>query len=94
MMKFMNQYGTPRERIDDSFRARVENGADTGIRTAAARSGGMRDLGGYPQAMVYAPEATFENIYGDEEGFSRGTIFSDLYFPFECSSCRGNGGMA
>ncbi len=89
----MNQYGTPRERIDDSFRARVDNGAYSGVRTASAQPGGMRELKGYPQAMVYAPEATFENIYGDEEGLSRGTIFADLYFPFDCSSCRGMGGM-
>lgn len=86
-MKFNNQYGTPRERIDDSFRARVENGASNAVRTAAAW-----DPNGYPQAMVYAPESTFTDIYGEEEGLSRGTIFSALYFPFNCSSC-GNGGM-
>ena len=44
---------------------------------------------GAPLAMIYAPEQTFTDIYEDEEGLSRGTIFADLYFPFE--AC---GGMA
>ena len=88
----MNQYSTPRERIDDSFRIRVENGAFAGA-PAADRSYAAWDPNGSPQAMVYAPESTFSNIYGDEEALSRGTLFSDLYFPFDRSSCRGNGGM-
>ena len=40
-----------------------------------------------PLAMIYAPEQTFTDIYDDEEGLSRGTIFADLYFPFE--ACGG-----
>ena len=43
--------------------------------------GGMTP--GEPLAMVYSPEQTFTDIYEDEEGLSRGTIFADLYFPFE-----------
>ena len=43
--------------------------------------------GNMPLAMVYAPEQTFTDIYDDEEGLARGTIFADLYFPFE--ACGG-----
>ena len=42
---------------------------------------------GMPLAMIYAPEQAFTDIYDDEEGLSRGTIFADLYFPFE--ACGG-----
>ena len=90
----MNQYSTRRERIDDAFRARVEAGVSpyTATGNTDPTGGAGRDPASLPLAMVYAPESTFTDIYGDEEGLSRGTIFSDLYFPFECSSCRGSGG--
>ncbi len=91
-MKQTNQYGTRRERIDDAFRARLEAGSAPYFSPAVTRP--SWDPNSFPQAMVYAPESTFANVYGDEEGLSRGTIFSDLYFPFECSSCRGKGGAA
>ena len=91
----MNQYSTRRERVDDDFRTRIESGSYSPVTppVSAVNYAPTWDPNGFPQAMVYAPESTFTDIYGDEEGLSRGTIFSDLYFPFECSSCRGNGGM-
>ncbi len=90
----MNQYGAPL-RIDDDFRARSGVRNDVQMQTRIFTANDMPtvwSLSGMPQAMVYAPESTFENIYGDEEGLCRGTIFGDLYFPFEAASC-GNGGM-
>ena len=89
----MNQYGAP-ARIDDDFRVRagVRNGAQLQPRMLLPEDMPVWTLSGMPQAMVYAPESTFENIYGDEEGLCRGTIFEDLFFPFEAANC-GNGGM-
>jgi len=91
----MNQYGTRRERIDDSFRARLDAEISPYFSPvdSVSANGASWNPNSFPQAMVYAPESSFANIYDDEEGLSRGTIFSDLYFPFECSSCRRNGGM-
>ncbi len=90
----MNQYSAPVERVDNMFRARTD--ADRLIQIGmtgndVVSSNVPASLSGYPQAMVYAPESTFTNIYSDEEGLCRGTVFADLYFPFE-ASCNGNGG--
>lgn len=43
---------------------------------------------GEPLAMVYCPESTFTDIYDDAEGLDKGTIFADLFFPFE-ATCGG-----
>ena len=37
----------------------------------------------YPLAMVYAPYQTFRNVYKCHEALSKGTLFSELYLPFE-----------
>ncbi len=96
-MKQINQYSTPRERVGADLRTILEAQRFPAYAAApakAATGGTAWDPDSFPLAMVYAPESTFSNIYGDEEGLDRGTIFSDLYFPFECSSCRGNGGAS
>ena len=95
-MKRMNQYSTPMERIDDNFRARLEAERYRAFPAVPAETPQVTtvfDPGDYPQAMVYAPESTFTDIYGDEDGLSHGTIFRELYFPFDCAACRGAGGM-
>ena len=84
-MKQFNQYSTPRERITDEFR---ENLMRLGTMPfSPAFSVGDTPMDERPLAMVYAPESTFTDVYDDAEGLSRGTIFSDLYFPFE-AACR------
>ena len=37
----------------------------------------------YPLAMVYAPYQSFRGIYKCCEALERGTLFSELYLPFE-----------
>ncbi len=37
----------------------------------------------YPLAMVYAPYQQFRGIYKCCEALERGTLFSELYLPFE-----------
>ena len=86
-MKQFNQYSTPRERITDEFR---ENLMRIGqMPFSQTFSASEAPTGEKPLAMVYAPESTFTDIYDDAEGLSRGTIFSDLYFPFE-AACKGS----
>ncbi len=40
----------------------------------------------YPLGSVYAPLQTWRNIYSLVEGLSRGTIFEELFLPFEGQS--------
>lgn len=37
----------------------------------------------YPLVMVYAPYQTFRNVYKCHEALEHGTLFSELYLPFE-----------
>lgn len=39
-------------------------------------------LVGYPLAMVYSPVQSFASLYELDDGFARGTIFSELDLPF------------
>ncbi|MBR6916828.1 MAG: spore coat associated protein CotJA [Clostridia bacterium] len=91
----MNQYSTPRERIDRDFRSRIDSGAfiSSALMTNVAKRDDAWVESDAPMAMIYSPEAAFSDIYEEEEALSKGTLFSDLCFPFERSSCRGNGGM-
>lgn len=42
--------------------------------------------------MAYVPVQKFQNIYPEEEGFQKGTLFSQLNFPFLMTKCaRGCG---
>jgi hypothetical protein len=36
-----------------------------------------------PLAMAYVPFQRWGNLYNPEKGFSHGTIFQDLDFPFQ-----------
>ena len=49
--------------------------------------GGDTVLAGYPLAMVYAPDQTWENVYDDDAALQNGTLFAGLYLPF-CPGCR------
>lgn len=40
-----------------------------------------------PLAMVYSPFQKFENLYCEEEALEKGSLFSDLYLPFEAFCC-------
>ncbi len=89
----MNRYNTPAERIFDGFRDTTH--PMNGLPFGKNESGGQDEsTNGMPLAMIYAPESTFSNIYDDREALGRGTLFSDLYFPFEapCFSSNANGG--
>ncbi len=42
----------------------------------------------YPVAMAFVPWQQWQKLYCIEEGFCKGTIFPDLYLPFEPRRCR------
>lgn len=87
-MKQMNQYRTPRERIgDELFGQMTGNIVRRGDSCPYSMVNQVNEVDTRPLAMIYAPEQTFTDIYPDEEAFSKGSLFSDLYFPFE--ACGG-----
>ncbi|MBQ9161835.1 MAG: spore coat associated protein CotJA [Clostridia bacterium] len=47
---------------------------------------GLRD---YPLAMVYSPCQKFRELYDINEALNHGTLFKELYLPFEAGR-RGN----
>lgn len=51
---------------------------------ASACPGGMAQCphGARPLAMVYSPVQEWRDLYDNEEGHDRGTIFKELDFPF------------
>ena len=57
---------------------------------APGTCGGTDALGGWPLAMVYAPDQVWQNLYDDEEALGAGTLFRELNLPF-CPGCRKNG---
>ncbi len=69
----------------------LENGRYPGggevTRAAGAAVSGQRDselcYNGQPLAMVYAPYQHFRKLYPAPEALSKGTLFTELYYPFE-----------
>lgn len=45
---------------------------------------GLQD---HPLAMVYSPLQSFKGLFDTDAALSRGTLFSDLYLPFEGQDC-------
>lgn len=41
----------------------------------------------FPPGMAYVPTQQFKNLYEIETGLQRGTIFSQIDFPFEVGFC-------
>lgn len=78
---------TPRERVNDSLmrRALNNNSAPAPQRVPEKTWG----LANYPLASMYAPLQEWRNLYDNETGFSRGTIFKELDLPFLCGDRTG-----
>ena len=81
-MKQNNQYRTPLERISEEYRFTL-----SGVPVITPESDVPGEAGSFPGnvplAMVYAPESTFTDVYEEGEALEKGTLFSDLFFPFE-----------
>lgn len=52
----------------------------------ASRSWGLE---GYPLASMYAPLQNWCELYDEDAGFHRGTIFKELDLPFVCGERKG-----
>ncbi len=61
----------------------MRNSTATPCNPEGNRRGNGWGLYEYPLAMVYAPYQTFRNIYKNHEALMKGTLFSELYLPFE-----------
>ena len=65
------------ERLDEEVRETREE------ECSCARADALSCL---PLAMVYMPDQEWRNLYGEDEALCRGTLFSELDFPF-CAGC-------
>ena len=46
----------------------------------------------YSLGIAYVPVQKFQKLYPEAEGFQKGTIFSELNFPFLMTKCDRGGG--
>ena len=83
-----NDFKTPRDRVSEALMRRAAaNAAQTPFPVAQSRSWGLE---GYPLGSVYAPLQNWQEIYDNETGFDRGTIFKELDLPFLSGDKGGN----
>ena len=52
---------------------------------------GEDGMNGFSLAMVYSPHQHWRNLYDEETGLKRGTIFEELDKPFHGPACMGGG---
>ncbi len=86
----------PRERISDEMLRRMLDGQGAYTPPAQNTPSVSRTTwgltGGYPLASVYAPLQSFHKLYDAETALHKGTLFSELYFPFMGESIANKGG--
>ena len=87
----------PRDRISDEMLRRMLDGNSShsmpltqNTRLEGRKTWGL--LGDYPLASVYAPLQSFHKLYDMETALHRGTIFTELDFPFMGESVANKGG--
>ena len=76
--------GTNRFRCTETKRRHNTNCGNSRICTGSK----VEFAGDYSLAMAYVPMQEFREIYDMEIGFSEGTIFKELVFPFYPTPCR------
>ncbi len=91
-----NNCGTPRDRLDSAMLERImqqTSAVPTMERqeTPACPCEPENDQvsNGLSLAMVYSPEQYWQNLYCEEDGLVRGTIFKELDKPFYGPRCMG-----
>lgn len=98
-----NDFTVRRDGADEDYLRRMLDGGcaqgddAVGESVPNRKTWGLRD---YPLAMVYSPIQEWRELYDNETGLTRGTIFKELDLPFlatwgdESPSCqRGCGGV-
>ncbi|MBQ8546588.1 MAG: spore coat associated protein CotJA [Clostridia bacterium] len=68
----------------------TQNRYSSGARCDVNSQGNVSNVqNGRSLAMVYAEKQAFESIFDPEIALINGTIFEQLYMPFQKGSCRG-----
>lgn len=91
-----NEFGVRRDRANDEYLRRMLDGGcaqgdDKAEVVPYRKTWGLTE---YPLAMVYSPIQEWRELYDNETGLSRGTIFKELDLPFlatwadETPSCQ------
>ena len=82
-----NEFASRRDGSSDDYLRRMLDGGCSqgdeganGTNVPQKRSWGL--VGDYPLAMVYSPIQEWRELYDNETGLSRGTIFKELDLPF------------
>ena len=99
-----NEFSVRRDAPDEDFLRKMLGGGcaqgDDKGKVEAEPNRSTWGLRGYPLAMVYSPIQEWRELYDNEMGLSRGTIFKELDLPFlatwadEAPSCqKGCGGV-
>ena len=83
-----NDFKTPRDRVTEALMRRAMTNDPQRVPPSAVRSNSW-GLDGYPLASVYAPLQVWRELYDNETGLSRGTIFKELDLPFLCGEKTG-----
>ncbi len=99
-----NEFNVRRDGANDEYLRRMLDGGcaqgDSEVRGESVPYRKTWGLAEYPLAMVYSPIQEWRELYDNETGLSRGTIFKELDLPFlatwgdDAPSCqKGCGGV-
>ena len=85
-------YSAPCCRTEGVSRSRCGENMPHSCRREDSDCGHGEDgMNGFSLAMVYSPHQHWRNLYDEETGLTRGTIFEELDKPFHGPACMGGG---
>lgn len=85
-------YSAPCCRTEGMSRSRCGENMPHSCRREDSDCGHGEDgMNGFSLAMVYSPHQHWRNLYDEETGLKRGTIFEELDKPFHGPACMGGG---
>lgn len=85
-------YSAPCCRTEGMSRSRCGENMPHSCRREDSDCGhGEGGMNGFSLAMVYSPHQHWRNLYDEETGLKRGTIFEELDKPFHGPACMGGG---
>lgn len=85
-------YSAPCCRTEGMSRSRCGENMPHSCRREDSDCGHGEDgMNGFSLAMVYSPHQHWRNLYDEETGLTRGTIFEELDKPFHGPACMGGG---
>ena len=85
-------YSAPCCRTEGMSRSRCGENMPHSCRREDSDCGRGEDcMSDFSLAMVYSPHQHWRNLYDEETGLTRGTIFEELDKPFHGPACMGGG---